>query len=134
LNSVRCKTFYNSGNTDKKHSKLYKNMKTENDDLLEYDEDKAVEYILQHLPDELKDTVDEDKIDYVLDVIYDYYDEKGLIDEDSTEEASIDEEDMFKYIRKCAKKDKIELSEAEIQVILDGEFEYGRSIGIYNEE
>jgi len=109
-------------------------MKTENDDLLEYDEDKAVEYILQHLPDELKDTVDEDKIDYVLDVIYDYYDEKGLIDEDSTEEASIDEEDMFKYIRKCAKKDKIELSEAEIQVILDGEFEYGRSIGIYNEE
>jgi len=66
--------------------------------------------------------------------VYDFYDENGLIDEDSTEEASIDEEEMFKYIKKCSKKDKMGLTDQDIELILDGEFEYGKSIGIYDEE
>jgi hypothetical protein len=107
-------------------------MKTQEDDLLVYDEDAAVAYILKLMPKEAG--IDEDKIEYVLDVVYEYYDEKGLIDEDSTEEASIDEEDMFKFILKCAKKDKMSLTEEQIQLILDGEFEYGKSLGIYKEE
>jgi len=69
-----------------------------------------------------------------LDVVYEFYDENGLIEEDSTEEASIDEEEMFKYILKVSKKDKMELTEEEVQLILEGEFEYGKSIGIYREE
>jgi hypothetical protein len=36
---------------------------------------------------------------------------------------------------KAIKKDKvITLSEEEVQILLNGEFEYGKSIGIYNEE
>ena len=81
-------------------------MKTQEDDLLEYDEDDAVAFILDFIPAEAKERISDDKIEYVLDVVYEYYDEKGLIDEDSTEEASIDEEDMFKYILKCSKKVK----------------------------
>ena len=69
-----------------------------------------------------------------MDVVYEFYDENGLIEEDSTEEASIDEEEMFKYILKVSKKDKMELTEEEVQLILEGEFEYGKSIGIYREE
>ena len=109
-------------------------MKKEEDDLLVYDEDEAVKFILNFIPSESKDRIDNDKIEYVLDVVYDFYDENGLIDEDSTEEASIDEEEMFKYILKSSKKDKIKLSEEDIQVILDGEYEYGKSLGIYREE
>jgi len=109
-------------------------MKTEEDDLLVYDEDNAVKFILDFIPAESKERIDNDKIEYVLDVVYDFYDENGLIDEDSTEEASIDEEEMFKYILKSSKKDKIKLSEEDIQVILDGEYEYGKSLGIYREE
>lgn len=107
-------------------------MKTEDDDLLVYDEDEAVKFILNHLSKEEKTAIDDIKIEYVLDVIYDYYDENGLIEEDTTEEASIDEEDMLKYLIKCSKKDKIEISEEEIQLILEAEYEYGKSIGIYN--
>ncbi|MDD3080515.1 MAG: hypothetical protein PHH37_15630 [Paludibacter sp.] len=107
-------------------------MKSQEDDLLVYDEDEAVKFILNYLPKNSK--IDDTKIEYVLDVVYDYYDENGLIEEDSTEEASIDEEDMFNYITKCAKKEKMDLSEDDIQMILDGEYEYGKSIGIYNEE
>jgi len=109
-------------------------MKTEEEDLLVYDEDEAVKFILNSIPAESKDRIDNDKIEYVLDVVYDFYDENGLIDEDSTEEASIDEEEMFKYIMKCSKKDKMKLSEDDIQVILDGEYEYGKSLGIYRED
>lgn len=109
-------------------------MKTEEDDLLIYDDDEAVKFILKLIPDELKERVNEDVVNYILDVLYDYYDEKGLISEDSTEEASIDEEDMLKYAVKAAKKDGINLNEDEIQLILDGEYEYGKSMGIYSED
>ncbi len=109
-------------------------MKTQEDDLLVYDEDDAVKFILNFLPEDAKKSIDDSKIEYVLDVVYEFYDENGLIEEDSTEEASIDEEEMFKYILKVSKKDKMELTEEEVQLILEGEFEYGKSIGIYREE
>jgi hypothetical protein len=109
-------------------------MKKEEEDLLVYDEDEAVKFILNFIPAESKENIDNDKIEYVLDVVYDFYEENGLIDEDSTEEASIDEEEMFKYIVKCSKKDKMNLSEDDIQLILDGEYEYGKSLGIYRED
>jgi hypothetical protein len=109
-------------------------MKTQEDDLLVYDEDDAVKFILNSIPEEAKERINDEKIEYVLDVVYEFYDENGLIDEDSTEEASIDEEEMFKFILKCSKKDKMKLSEDDIQVILDGEYEYGKSLGIYTEE
>ncbi|MBN2765220.1 MAG: hypothetical protein JXR27_02530 [Paludibacteraceae bacterium] len=109
-------------------------MKTQEDDLLVYDEDDAVKFILNFLPQEAKTSIDDSKIEYVLDVVYEFYEENGLIEEDSTEEASIDEEEMFKFILKNAKKDKMQLTEEEIQFILEGEFEYGKSLGIYREE
>ena len=109
-------------------------MKTKEEDLLVYDEDEAVKFILDFIPADFKDRIDNDKIEYVLDVVYDYYEENGLIDEDSTEEASIDEEEMFNYIVKSSKKDKMKLSDDDIQLILDGEYEYGKSLGIYTEQ
>ncbi|MBP1637276.1 MAG: hypothetical protein H6Q18_65 [Bacteroidetes bacterium] len=109
-------------------------MNAQDDDLLVYDEDDAVKFILKLVPDELKAKIDDDVINYVLDVVYDFYEENGLIDDESTEEASIDEEEMLKYVMKSAKKDKMNLNEDEIQLILDGEYEYGKSLGIYTEE
>jgi len=109
-------------------------MKTKEEDLLVYDEDEAVKFILEFIPADSKVRIDNDKVEYVLDVVYDFYEENGLIDVDSTEEASIDEEEMFKYILKSSKKDKMNLSEDDIQVILDGEYEYGKSLGIYRED
>jgi hypothetical protein len=107
-------------------------MKTEEDDLLVYDEDEAVKFILNHMKTEGVTVIDENKVEYVLDVIYEYYDEKGLIQEDTTEEASIDEEDMYTYIRKCAKKDKMDVSDDEIRIMLEAEYQYGKSIGVYD--
>ena len=107
-------------------------MKKEDDDLLVYDEDDAVKYIMSNLPEDSRGSIDETMVEYVLDVIYEYYDENGLIDEETTEEASIDEEEMLKFIQKCAKKDAMNLTEDQILLILDGEFKYGQSLGIYD--
>ena len=103
------------------------------DDLI-FDEDEAVKYILNFIPAEFKTKISEDDIDYVLDIMYEFYEKNGYMDEDDAEEANIDEEDMFKYILKCINKDKVvTLSEEELQIILDGEFEYGKSIGVYKD-
>ena len=89
-------------------------MKAQDDDLLVYDEDDAVKFILNFLPAESKAKIDDTLIEYVLDVVYDFYDENGLIDEDSAEEASIDEEEMMK-VRNLGKK-----SLEEVQQKLEG--------------
>jgi len=108
-------------------------MKT-NDDLLVFDEDEAVKYILNFIPAEFKNKISEDDIDYVLDIMYEFYEKNGYIDENSTEEADIDEEDMSEFILECIKKDEVtNISEEELQIILEGEFEYGKSIGVYKE-
>lgn len=107
-----------------------------NNEELVFDESEAIRFILDFIPEEDKQNLTEDDIQYVLDVIYDYYESEGLIEEDNetTDEASIDEEKMFEYVRKAVKKDKMQISDEQIQLILEGEFEYGVSIGIYEEE
>jgi hypothetical protein len=110
-------------------------MKKEVEEIPDYDEDAVIKFTLGLVPDEFKTRIDEDKIQYILDVVYDYYDEKGFIDEDETaSEASIDEDEMLNFIVKASKKDKVDLTEEEIQFILDCEYDYGVSTGIYSEE
>ena len=41
---------------------------------------------------------------------------------------------MFEFITKAAKKDNIALTDDLIDQILEGEYQYGLSIGIYSEE
>jgi len=111
-------------------------MKETEENLLEYSEDEAVNFIFNRLPEEAKKRINKDIINYVLDVVYDFYEEKGLLDEEDEKvtESFIDEEELFEYILKAAKKDKINLTGEDIELILDAEFEYGKSIGIYKEE
>ena len=85
--------------------------------------------------EELKDKVSDDDIQYVLDLICEYYAENDLIEEDTVEEATIAEEDMFNFILAAIRKEQIvEMDEYTLEAILDGEFEYGKTIGIYTEE
>lgn len=104
------------------------------EDLLTYDDDRAVEFIYDFLDKDDKQQITKDDIQYVLDVIYDYYESEGLIDEDTAEEANIDEERMFEFIAKAARKDGVKLTDDLIAQILEGEFQYGVSIGVYSPE
>ena len=101
----------------------------------EFDDQECIDFILNLIPAEDRGNMTEDDIQYVLDVIYEYYDQAGLIDEDDTaSEGVIDENEEFEFVKKAVKKDGIQLTDQQIQLILDGEFEYGLENGIYEED
>ncbi|MBR1631944.1 MAG: hypothetical protein IJ680_08805 [Paludibacteraceae bacterium] len=108
----------------------------------EYDDQQVVDYILNWLDKDDRSRVTRDDVEYVLDLIYDYYVDRGLVSEDipdSDEEligqAEIDENDMFDYLMKRISEDKRStLSSDLVDQILEGEYQYGSSIGIYSED
>lgn len=46
------------------------------EDLIEFDDDDAISFILNYLPAEEKAIFTEDDVQYLLDVIYEFYDKK----------------------------------------------------------
>ncbi|MFR9166405.1 MAG: hypothetical protein ACLVKO_09405 [Dysgonomonas sp.] len=102
---------------------------------LEYDEDKAVEFIRNYLPQELKDKFSNDDINYIIDVIYDFYEEKGFLDDSVSDEDMIelDEDEITEYVVKNAKKDNIGVfSREDVSFVIQGEMGYCESIGMFD--
>lgn len=107
---------------------------SEEKDLIQYDEDDAVKFIQNYLPQELKEKFSNDEINYIIDVIYDFYDEKGFMNENTDDDAlvDIDEDEIISYVLKSAKKDKInKFSSEEVAFIIQGELAYCDSLGIF---
>ena len=103
-------------------------------EMLQYDEDEAVKYIQNFLPQELKGKYSNDEINYVIDVIYDFYEDKGFMSDDSDDETivDIDEDEMVEYVLKNTRKDKINnFTQEDITFIIQGEISYCESIGIF---
>jgi len=76
-----------------------------------YDEDDAVRFIRNYLPQELKDKFSDDEINYIIDVVYDFYDEKGFMADDTSDEdiVELDEDELIDYaIRSGAPLEVIE--------------------------
>ncbi len=103
-------------------------------ELLEYDDSDAIQFILKHLEKEEITNVLDDDVQYILDLICEYYEKCNLLNDDAAEEANIEEDDMFNYLTAVLKKENVvTLDDATLQAILDGEYEYGLSIGIYED-
>ena len=101
-------------------------MGLEDDFLLEdADDEKTVEFIKNYLPQELKEKFEDDLID-------EYYSESGILDAqpDNDGYVNIDLEEVVAYIVKEAKKDEMgEYDPEEILFVVQGEMEYGNSLG-----
>lgn len=108
-------------------------MSTNNDELL-YDEDDSVKFIQNYLPQELKGKFSNDDINYIVDLIYDFYESNGyLTDDNDDEEVEIDEEELVNYVIKNAKKDGVgKFEPEEITFIVQGELEYCDSINMFD--
>lgn len=107
---------------------------SEKDEFL-YDEDDSVKFIQNYLPQELKEKFNNDDINYIVDLIYDFYDSKGYLneEEDGKEDIEIDENELVAYVIKNAKKDGVGKFEAEeITFIVQGELEYCDSINMFD--
>ena len=107
---------------------------SEKDDMLIYDEDDSVKFIQNYLPQEMKGKFSNDDINYIVDLVYDFYESKGFMNEDPEKDADveIDEEELIAYVIKNAKKDGVGTFEAEeISFIVQGELEYCDSINMF---
>ncbi len=104
-------------------------------DLIQYDEDDAVIFIQNYLPQEIKGKYSNDEINYIIDIVYEFYDEKGFMDDNTTDESqmvNIDEDEIIDYVLKNTKKDKInDFQSEDIAFIIQGELAYCESIGIF---
>ena len=107
-------------------------MSTNNDELL-YDEDDSVKFIQNYLPQELKGKFSNDDINYIVDLIYDFYEPNGMLDDDGDDEIEIDEEEVVNYVIKNAQKDGVgKFEPEEITFIVQGELEYCDSINMFD--
>lgn len=109
-------------------------MKSENDDLI-YDEDDSVRFIQNYLPQEMKGKFSDDEINYIVDLIYDFYDSKGYLSEDPEKDGDveIDEDELIDYVVKNAGRDGMgKFEPEEITFIVQGELEYCDSIHMFD--
>lgn len=96
-----------------------------------YDEDKAVDFIKQELANNeaVKVKYDSDDILEVIDIIWDYYEDNGMLDldiaDDDTEDENIDEANLIDHVIKMIKKDKgSKIDAADIPFIVKAELKY----------
>lgn len=107
---------------------------SDKEDLI-YDEEDSVKFIRNYLPQELKEKFSDDDINYIVDLVYDFYDSKGYLSDEGDDEGDIeiDEDELIAYVTKNAKKDGVGKYEAEeIMFIVQGELEYCDSINMFD--
>lgn len=106
-------------------------MNTEKDDLLVYDEDEAVKFIRKNNPGL---SLGDDEINYVIDLIYDYYESRGFLDEKNEGEVEIADDELIEYVVANTRKDGIyKLSEEDITAVVQGELDYCDSLGVFED-
>ena len=74
------------------------------DEPFEYDEDVAVEFIHNHLPQDLKVVFSKDTLYYILDLICEFYEKNDYLNDDDEEK---EEKELISFIVQQAKKDAI---------------------------
>lgn len=104
----------------------------EDDFLLDAEDDvKAVEFIKNYLPQDLKDKFADEDLYYILDLIAEYYTSSECLEAEPDEEGyiDIDLDEVVKYIVKEAEKDDMGPYEADdVFFVVQGEMEYADTL------
>ena len=101
------------------------------EELFAYDEDDAVRFIRNNLPQELKESFSDDDINYIIDLIYEFYETKGFLSEDSKETVDIDQEELTTYVLKQSERDHFDFEADAIRFVIQGELDYCESLGVF---
>jgi hypothetical protein len=101
------------------------------EEFLPYDDDEAIKFIRNQIPQELKEKFSDDDLNYLIDLIYEFYEDKGFLDDDDTE-VDIDLDELTAYVVKQSKKDKVGVyTEEEVKFVVDAEIAYCDSLGVF---
>ncbi|MDR0798908.1 MAG: hypothetical protein LBN18_04020 [Dysgonamonadaceae bacterium] len=94
----------------------------------QYDEEAAVAFILNYLPQELKEKFTDDDIYYILDLICEFYEKNDYLDNDDEEQ---EEKELIRFIVKQAKEDEIgDYSADDVLLVLRAEEAYTGTLNI----
>ena len=106
------------------------------DELLGYDDTASVAFIRNYIPKELKELLSDDDIVYFVDLIYDYYESRGYLSDDDTDDEEpieIDEDELVDYVVRNAQKDGVgKFAPDQIRFVVQGELEYCESINLFD--
>ena len=97
-------------------------------------------YIWNHIPEEDRQGITQTDVLLVLDLMDDYLVENGLLEEDEQAgemtylDGEIDETEQLEYLIQATKEQGHNLTSTQIQLIMDGELQYGIEKGYYQEE
>lgn len=100
-------------------------------ELMKYDEDDAIKFIRETLPQEVSEKYTDDEILYVIDIIWDWYEKNGYlkIDAGVTEEEELDLDKLTAFVTKEIRKDgEVVMDPQDIGLIVRGELQYEESI------
>ena len=96
-----------------------------------FDEDKALAFIREAVGQKISEKYTDDDILFIIDTIWDYYENKGFLslDMDETEEEILDSDDLINYVKKeVAADDEIMMDPADISLVVKAELEYEESL------
>ncbi len=98
---------------------------------MEFDENKAVEWINKALVEAGRKPYDEDQVLNVVDMIWDFYEENGLldIDVDADEPDEDIEPDLIDYVTRMLRKDSgATVDTADVPLMVKAEIDYEDSV------
>lgn len=108
--------------------------------LMDAEEKQQLEYIWNLIPTEDRQGITQSDVLMVLDLMDDYLVSQGLLEEqDNTDEVTylegeIDETEQLQFLLEQTKALGSNLTSEQIQLIMDGELQYGIEQGYYEEE
>ena len=96
-----------------------------------FDEDKALVFIRQYIGEKISQKYSDDEILEIIDLIWDYYENKGFLslDLDETEEEILDADDLTAYVKKeLANNEELMIDPSDVGLIVKAELEYEESL------
>lgn len=100
---------------------------------LKYDEEKAIAFIRNYLPEDKRNNYSDDDILFIIDCMWDFYEDNGFLDLSNDEDETIDFENLYKYLDKCIKQDgELHICEADLKCIIKGELDYEESLDFFD--
>lgn len=99
---------------------------------MEFDEQKAIEFINARLAEAGRPTYPEDEVLNVIDMIWDFYQENGLLDVDLSDDEDEDEDiepDLIDYVMRMLKKDReAQIDPQDVPLMVHAEIDYEDSV------
>lgn len=98
----------------------------------EFEEKEAIAAMRAVLSDEASSRIDDDELLNIIDIIWDWYDDQGLLEIDAeadSEDVNVDA--LVSHVRKTLAKDKLSpVSPAEVEPLVSAELQYEQTLEI----